>query len=101
MSEGGIKSDGGSSSYYDIDIPKWLLDRIVERDLDEGVAYVKTEELIEIVFGNDFDFGTAFKSLVRAKGKMDGVGKAGNTLDYECNKIIYSSNKIKDRNARD
>ena len=94
-----IKSDGGSSTYYDIDIPAWLLYTLKERQ-KEGKCYIKTEELIECGFSSDFDAGNIFKSLVRAWGALNGVGKAGNGVDYECNKIIYSANKLKQRNQR-
>lgn len=94
-----IKSDGGSSTYYDIDIPAWLLYTLNERQ-KEGKCYIKTEELIETAFGSDFDFANAFKSLVRAFGAMNGGGKAGNDVDYEMNKVQYSANKIKERNQR-
>lgn len=88
-----IKSDGGSSSYYDIQLPDWLIDIIVER------RYIKTEELIEIM-GDSFNQGTILKSLVRLNSLLNGVGKEGNSVDYECNKIIYYSNRIKDENSR-
>lgn len=94
-----IKSDGGSSTYYDIDIPSWLLYTLNERQ-KEGKCYIKTEELIECGFSSDFDAGNIFKSLVRAWGALHGVGKAGNGVDYECNKIVYSANKLKQRNQR-
>ena len=94
-----IKSDGGSSTYYDIDIPAWLLYTLNERQR-EGKCYIKTEELIECGFSSDFDAGNIFKSLVRAWGALNGAGKAGNGVDYECNKIVYSANKLKQRNQR-
>lgn len=94
-----VKSDGGSSSYYDIDIPAWLLHSLNERQ-KEGKCYIKTEELIECGFSSDFDAGNIFKSLVRAWGALNGAGKAGNGVDYECNKIVYSANKLKQRNQR-
>lgn len=94
-----IKSDGGSSTYYDIDIPTWLLYTLNERQ-KAGKCYVKTEELIECGFSSDFDAGNIFKSLVRAWGALNGAGKAGNGVDYECNKIVYSANKLKQRNQR-
>ena len=94
-----IKSDGGSSTYYDIDIPAWLLYTLNERQ-KEGKCYIKTEELIECGFSSDFDAGNVFKSLVRAWGALNGAGKAGNDVDYECNKIVYSANKLKQRNQR-
>ena len=94
-----IKSDGGSSSYYDIYLPTWLMQAMVDREVD-GKVYIKTEELIEVAFESDFDFANAFKSLVRAFGTMNGGGKAGNDVDYEMNKVQYSANKIKERNKR-
>jgi hypothetical protein len=94
-----IKSDGGSSSYYDIYLPTWLMQAMVDREVD-GKVYIKTEELIEVAFESDFDFANAFKSLVRAFGTMSGGGKAGNDVDYEMNKVQYSANKIKERNKR-
>ena len=90
-SKGAIKSDGGSSKYYDIEIPEHYLQMIK----DSGV--MKVEYLIHILFDNDFDFGCAFKALVRAKGITDGAGKEGNTLKYELNKISYYSDKIEEK----
>ena len=85
-----VKSDGGSSSYYDLKLSDLTLDFI------EGTNKIKTEHLIRDVFDNDFDFGNMFKSLVRAYGTTQGAGKEGNDISYEMNKIIYSANKIKD-----
>lgn len=90
-----IKSTGGSSSYYDTNLPDWLIERIVERRI------VKAEEIIEVLFGNDFNFGTAFKSLVRAYGITQGGGKAGNDLTYETNKIKYYADKILEKGEHD
>ena len=99
LKAGPIKSDGGSSTYYDIALPAWLLELILERGV-AGKAYIKTEELIEVGFSSDFDFGTAFKSLVRAHGATKGQGKAGNSLSYECKKIHWSVDKINSRGER-
>lgn len=85
-----IESDGKSSSYYDLELSQKTVDFIVEH------GYVKTEMLIYDVFGNDFDFANAFKSLVRAYGTVNGAGKKGNSLEYELNKIDYSVNKIRE-----
>ena len=46
-----VKSDGGSSSYYTLTVNN---------------INIETEDIIRDVFDNDFDFGNAFKSLVRA-----------------------------------
>ena len=92
-----IQSDGGSSSYYDLPIPEELLNKILERK-EEGKAYIKTEEIIRYYFGNDFDKGNLFKSLVRIHSAELGFGKAGNSIEYDCNKIHYSADKIAQRN---
>lgn len=96
---GPIASDGGSSSYYDIDVPGWLLDRIRERYI-AGRAYIKTEELVEVAFDSDFDAGNVFKSLVRMWGAFNGAGKAGNSVGYEKKKIEYSVGKLEQRFER-
>ena len=85
-----IKSDGGSSKYYDIPIPDWLLDNIRDR------GYLKTEELIEVL-GSDFDLGNIIKCAVRINSLKNGVGKEGNSVAYDANKIIYSANRLKER----
>jgi hypothetical protein len=96
---GAIASDGRSSAYYDIDLPDWLIDRVLNRII-EGRAYIKTEELIEAAFNDDFDAGNAFKSLVRLWGAFNGAGKAGNSVSYEKNKIEYSVGKLEQRYER-
>ncbi len=78
----GIVSDGSSSSYYTLEI---------------NGDFIETEQIIEQVFGNDFDFGNVFKSLIRAYGTTQGKGKLGNDLAYELNKIEYSINKLRTR----
>lgn len=90
---GAIKSDGGSSSYYDIVLPDWLIKKITER------KYIKTEELIEVL-GNDFDIGNILKCTIRINSLRNGKGKEGNTVTYDANKIIYSANKLKDIDSR-
>ena len=74
-----VKSDGFSSSYYTLTVNN---------------INIQTEDIIRDVFDNDFDFGNAFKSLVRAFLNTQGSGKEGNDLAYELNKIRYSINKI-------
>ena len=95
---GAIKSDGGSSSYYDIVIPDWLFDKIYERRYTEN-CYIKTEELIEVL-GSDFDLGNIIKCAVRINSLQNGVGKAGNDVTYDSNKIIYSAGRLKERDKR-
>lgn len=95
---GAIKSDGGSSSYYDIVIPDWLMTNILDRSY-KGDAYIKTEELIEVL-GSDFDLGNIIKCVVRINSLQNGVGKAGNDVAYDSNKIIYSAGRLKERDKR-
>jgi len=95
--QGPIKSDGGSSSYYDLPVAEWLLYTLNERQ-KEGKCYIKTEEMISAFFGNDFSFGTLLKSLVRAWGIKVGAGKAGNDMKYETGKIRYYADKILEQN---
>lgn len=89
-----IKSDGGSSSYYDIPIPKWLAQKLIER-YNSGQCYIKTEEIIKVRYDNDFDFGNADKSLHRAFQATKGGGKEGNDVNYDLNKVKYSIEKIR------
>ena len=89
LKKGGIVSDGGSSDYYK------LPNSLVEKAL--ATSELQTEDIIEHVFDNDFDFGNIFKTIVRLHGLSKGKGKAGNTASYECNKILYSVKKIDKR----
>ena len=84
-----IVSDGGSSDYYKL--PNSLVGKAL------ATSELQTEDIIEHVFDNDFDFGNIFKTLVRLHGLSEGKGKAGNTASYECNKILYSVKKIDKR----
>jgi hypothetical protein len=86
-----IKSDGSSSSYYDLKLSNTTLAFV------EGTDKIKTEHLIRDVFGNDFDFANIFKSLVRAYGVTQGSGKEGNDISYEMNKNISCVLKIQDK----
>jgi hypothetical protein len=91
-----IKSDGGSSSYYDIEISDRVMDKILERHYT-GTPYIKTEEIVEML-GSDFDIGNIIKCAVRTNSLLNGVGKDGNSVEYDANKIIYSANRLKERN---
>lgn len=90
-----IKSNGGSSSYYDIEISGKLLKALNERN-DQGVCFIKVEEMIDEFFEDSFTWGTMFKSMVRGYLQTKGAGKEGNDLIYELNKIAYYVNKTKE-----
>lgn len=93
---GKIKSNGLSSSYYDLPISDKLLEALNKRK-EDGQCYVKVEDMIDEFFDGLFNQGTLFKSLVRAHLQTKGEGKAGNDLEYEINKVIYYANKIKEK----
>ena len=95
-----IKSTGGSSSYYDLELPEWVIEKILNRKAEDGKYYIKTEECCEVFFGNDFDYSNLFKSSVRSYGTEQGEGKAGNTTHYEMTKVQYSADKIKELSER-
>ena len=86
-----IPSDGSDGKYYDRTIPKNILEKW------NGTGVVSAEDLIYVVFRNDFNFGNSFKSLVRADSFVRGIGKQGNTLKYECNKVHYYTDKIEEQ----
>jgi len=77
-----VKSDGGSSSYYELEV---------------AGNKIETHQVISDVFGNDFDLGNTFKALVRIQASLNGGGKAGTSIEYDLNKIIYTCNKLKDK----
>jgi len=87
FNKGPIKSDGGSSDYYKIPLPQNVIDKIVE------TGCIQVEDVIKYAFGNDFDFGNLFKAQVRLFGSLNGKGKAGNTPQYEYNKMEYTLTK--------
>ena len=94
-----IKSDGGSSSYYDIKIPEHIWRNLASRfanNTADNSSYIKTEEIIEML-GSDFDIGNIIKCAVRINSLMSGVGKEGNSVEYDANKIMYSANRLKQR----
>ncbi len=81
--EAPIKSDGGKSSYYHKQVPKWLLDKIN----DTGVLEV--EDIASLFLGNDFDYTNVFKAQVRMFSLSEGRGKKGNSFEYDLTKCRY------------
>lgn len=80
-----IKSDGGKSGYYWVEIP---LSK-VEINEEKGVVGFMLEEYIEHGLNNDFDQGNIAKCNHRI-GK-----KAGNTDLYDVNKIDHSNQRLR------
>ena len=77
---GKVTSDGGSSSYYELEV---------------AGNKIETHDIITDVFDNDFDMGNMFKAQVRIQAAINGNGKAGTSIEYDLNKIIYTCNKLK------
>lgn len=90
-----IKSNGSSSSYYDIPVSQTIMESIVTRYI-EGECFIRTQEIIEML-GSDFDVGNCIKASVRAAKVMQGCGKEGNDIPYEGRKIAYSGNRLVQR----
>lgn len=89
-----VVSDGGSSSYYEIELPIGLIRSVLDRYEEVGRCYIETEDIIRYALGNDFDRGNVFKCLKRITSLEEGKGKAGNSALYDANKVLYSAQKI-------
>jgi len=83
-----VRSDGGSSSYYE---------KKIVRLKDGQVFNCQTGDIIRSMVDNDFDGGNILKALDRIFQNVQGKGKEGVTIEYDCNKIIYFANVIKQR----
>jgi hypothetical protein len=92
-----VKSDGGSSSYYEIHLPVSILEGALLRYQETGKCFIETEDIIHHALGNDFDRGNIFKCLKRITSLEEGQGKDGNSALYDANKVVYSANKVKKR----
>jgi hypothetical protein len=78
-----IKSDGGKSDYYEVTV--------------NGHTFM-IEDMIQQVFGNDFDRGNILKALVRVNALIKGDGKEGSSVKYETNKMKYYAGQIEKHN---
>ena len=83
--KGAITSDGGSTAYYELVV---------------AGHKIETHNIISDVFDNDFDMGNMFKAQVRIQAAINGNGKAGTSIEYDLNKIIYTCIKLKDRHVK-
>ena len=73
-----VKSDGGSSSYYEIDLPPG-----VAQIRTDGSVRIEVKDIIRHALGNDFDKGNILKALVRV-GLKEGVG-----AEYDLYKNVF------------
>lgn len=88
-----VKSDGGKSSYYQIDTPQWFVDKVSSGEL-------MLEDLAEVIFGNDFNYTNVFKAMKRVYEAEKGCGKEGNDVKYDIKKIHYYADKIQEKANR-
>ena len=95
--DGKIKSDGGKSSYYKAPLPKHVIAKIMKQLEDGEPLSLEVEDIADIMFGNDFDFATTFKSMRRLYMEKLGQGKEGNDAAYELNKVRYYTDKIEEK----
>lgn len=75
-----IKSDGGSSDYYKLEI--------VNRKTGETFS-CEMGDIIYSVYGNDFDMGNIAKAMRRIHCDRNGVGKEGADSLYDANKVAW------------
>lgn len=89
-----IKSDGGSSSYYKIVLPEWLLKK------QEDTGAIMLEDLAEVLYGNDFNYTNVFKAQKRMFELEQGKGKSGNDFGYDATKCKYYVDKQLEKAGR-
>lgn len=82
-----VKSTGGSSKYYEITLPQWLLDK------HNTNGHIMLEDLAEVMFNNNFNYVNVFKAQKRMFDLEQGRGKDGNTLEYDATKCKYYIDK--------
>ena len=80
---GAFKSDGGSSDYYKIFLPKDLIQRVVEN------GYIEVKDVLRYGLDNDATLFNVGKALFRIASARKGVGKHGVTIDYDLTKCLF------------
>ena len=85
-----VKSDGGSSSYYEIEV----------RTKKGETFKCETGDIIRALVDNDFNLGNIVKACRRVSQALKGAGKEGVDPDYDLNKIIYFAQDLKDHVIR-
>lgn len=73
-----IKSDGGSSDYYKIQIKT-----------SHGMADVEVNDVIYAMVGGDFDLANVLKASRRMYLASKGCGKEGVDIAYDVNKCKW------------
>ena len=81
------KSTGGSSSYYKVVLPQWLLDKQTEQ------GFIMIEDLAEVLYNNNFNYTNNLKAQNRMFELEQGGGKEGNEFEYDATKCKYYIDK--------
>lgn len=79
----GIKSDGGSSSYYFTKLPQHIIGKIVE------TGGIEIKDIVRYVYDNDADAFNIVKAQKRIIESRKGKGKEGIDMLYDANKIKF------------
>ncbi len=83
-----VKSDGGSSSYYELHVrvPAGDCTTVTDQLID---VKLETGDVIRSLVDNDFDLGNVIKALRRLHLAANGKGKVGTDVEYDCKKVEY------------
>ena len=83
-----VKSNGGSTSYYQL---KTVVSKDSIKELPNGNFEINLEtgDVIDMLVGGNFDLGNATKALRRIHQASLGKGKEGIDMNYDANKINY------------
>lgn len=94
---GQIKSDGKSTSYYTMPLNERITNKL-KAQLERGEPLnLITGDIIEMAYGNDFDFGNIEKALRRISEAKHGRGKVGIDIKYDINKCRYFLDEIENK----
>lgn len=81
--DGPVESDGGSSSYYQIDIPVGMLARW------NNTGKIEAKDVMKLFLDNDYNFSNSFKAHARVVSLRRGIGKAGISERYDLKKAVF------------
>jgi hypothetical protein len=80
-----VISDGGSTNgYYEITIT----------NKDGETFTCQMGDIIRATVANDFDLGNIMKACRRISEAVQGRGKSGTNISYDCNKIKYFADEV-------
>lgn len=78
-----VVSDGGSSSYYQKEIPKHMLNRW------NSTGIIEAKDVMRLFLNNDFNMSNVFKAHCRVIDLRSGRGKSGAEEKYDLKKAVF------------